>query len=167
MKKVLAFAIMAMACIALAACSGGAGSASSASQSSSAGSSAQSASSASAGSVSAAQGTADLSQAGTYKLDVALTGAASDVSVESPAQVIVAEDGTMTATIVWSSPDYDLMIVGGEEYYPVPRTGNATFTVPVVALDQDIPIQAEATAASEPRMIDCTLRFDSSTATAA
>ena len=38
-------------------------------------------------------------------------------TVESPAALTVA-DGKMTATIVWSSPNYDYMIVDGEKYLP-------------------------------------------------
>ena len=75
----------------------------------------------------------------------------------------MAEDGVMVATIEWSSPNYDKMIVLGEEYLPINRAGNSTFIIPVPALDEDLAVQAETTAMSEPHMIDYTLRFDSST----
>ncbi|WP_126513827.1 hypothetical protein [Slackia heliotrinireducens] len=67
----------------------------------------------------------------------------------------------MTATIVWSSPNYDLMIVDGTEYYPVNTSGNSVFEIPVSALDEDLAVQAETTAMSQPHLIDYTLRFDS------
>ena len=99
---------------------------------------------------------------GDYQIGVTLEGGSGKATVESPAKLMV-KDGAMTAVIVWSSPNYDLMVVDGEEYFPVPRSGNSTFEVPVSALDTDLAIQAETTAMSEPHMIDYTLHFDSST----
>lgn len=99
---------------------------------------------------------------GEYAIEVALSGGTGKATVESPAKLMVA-DGKMTAVIVWSSPNYDLMVVDGEQFLPVPRAGNSTFEIPVSALDKDIPVQAETTAMSEPHMIDYTLHFDSST----
>ena len=93
-------------------------------------------------------------------VDVTLEGGTGRATVESPAKLVVA-DGKMTATIVWSSPNYDQMIVDGEQYLPVNTSGNSTFEIPVSALDADIAVQAETTAMSEPHMIDYTLRFDS------
>jgi len=107
--------------------------------------------------------TANLSN-GDYQIAVTLEGGSGKATVDSPAKLMV-QDGAMTAVIVWSSPNYDLMIVDGTEYYPVPRAGNSTFEIPVSALDVDLPIQAETTAMSEPHMIDYTLHFDSSTLT--
>lgn len=99
---------------------------------------------------------------GDYQIEVTLTGGSGKATVESPAKLVV--DGRkMTAVIVWSSPNYDQMIVDGEQYLPVPRAGNSTFQIPVKAFDEDLPIQAETTAMSQPHMIDYTLRFDSST----
>ena len=54
---------------------------------------------------------------GTYTCDVTLEGGSGRATVESPAALTVA-DGKMTATIVWSSPNYDYMIVDGEKYLP-------------------------------------------------
>lgn len=99
---------------------------------------------------------------GDYQIEVTLSGGSGKATVESPAKLMV-QGGAMTAVIVWSSPNYDQMIVDGEQYLPVPRAGNSTFQIPVSALDVDLPIQAETTAMSEPHMIDYTLHFDSST----
>ena len=101
---------------------------------------------------------------GEYAIDVTLQGGSGKATVESPAKLIVS-DGEMKAVIVWSSPNYDQMIVDGKQYLPVPRDGNSTFEIPVSAFDVDLPIQAETTAMSEPHMIDYTLHFDSSTIT--
>lgn len=99
---------------------------------------------------------------GEYTVAVTLSGGTGKATVESPAK-ITAAGGKMTAVIVWSSPNYDKMVVDGEEYLPVPRAGNSTFEIPVSALDKDLAVQAETTAMSEPHMIDYTLHFDSST----
>ena len=103
---------------------------------------------------------------GDYQVAVTLEGGSGKATVESPAKLIV-ENGKMTAVIVWSSPNYDQMIVDGEQYLPVPRDGNSTFEIPVSAFDKDLPVQAETTAMSQPHMIDYTLNFDSSTITSA
>ena len=54
---------------------------------------------------------------GAYTAAVVLEGGSGRATVESPAALTVAE-GKMTATIVWSSPNYDYMIVDGEKYLP-------------------------------------------------
>ena len=48
----------------------------------------------------------------------------------------------MTATIVWSSPNYDYMLVDGEKYLPVNTDGNSTFEIPVAALDTALAVTA-------------------------
>ena len=97
---------------------------------------------------------------GEYSVEVSLQGGSGKASVESPTKLIV-EGGKMKAVIVWSSPNYDLMVVDGTEYHPVPRPGNSTFEIPIAGFDQDLPVQAETTAMSEPHMIDYTLNFSS------
>lgn len=47
---------------------------------------------------------------GTYQADVTLTGGSGRATVDSPAAITV-KDGKIYATIVWSSPYYDYMIV--------------------------------------------------------
>ena len=103
---------------------------------------------------------------GQYTIEVALSGGSGRASVSSPAEVTLA-NGKMTARIIWSSPNYDLMLVDGEKYLPLNKEGNSTFEIPVAALDQEIAVSAETTAMSQPHMIDYTLRFDSATLRAA
>ena len=71
---------------------------------------------------------------GTYTCDVTLEGGSGRATVESPAALTVA-DGRMTATIVWSSSNYDYMLVDGEKYLPTNTEGNSTFEIPITALD--------------------------------
>ena len=97
----------------------------------------------------AAQAPAD----GTYTVDVELAGGSGRSTVESPATLEVA-GGQMTATIVWSSSNYDLMVVDGVEYQPTTVEGGSTFEIPVSALDEALPVSAETLAMGSPHMID-------------
>ena len=96
---------------------------------------------------------------GTYTCDVT-EGGSGRATVESPAALTVA-DGKMTATIVWSSPNYDYMIVDGEKYLPTNTEGNSTFEIPVSALDTVLDVTADTVAMSTPHEIEYTLTFDS------
>lgn len=98
---------------------------------------------------------------GAYTCEVTLTGGSGRASVTSPAEVIV-EGGKMTATVVWSSKNYDYMEVDGVRYLPVQEEGNSTFVIPIV-LDTDMAVSAETLAMSQPHVIDYTLRFDGRT----
>ena len=92
-------------------------------------------------------------------VDVTLTGGSGRANIESPAKVTTAADGSMTLTVVWSSSNYDKMVVNGAEYFPVNTEGNSTFEIPVASLDADLPVQAETTAMSTPHMIDYVISF--------
>lgn len=85
---------------------------------------------------------------------------------KAPAALTVA-DGTMTAVIVWSSPNYDYMLIDGEKYLPTNTEGNSTFEIPVAALDTALAVTADTVAMSTPHEIDYTLTFDSATLTPA
>lgn len=71
----------------------------------------------------------------------------------------------MTAVIVWSSPNYDYMLIDGEKYLPTNTEGNSTFEIPVAALDTALAVTADTVAMSTPHEIDYTLTFDSTTLT--
>ena len=97
---------------------------------------------------------------GTYTCDVTLEGGSGRATVESPAALTVA-DGRMTATIVWSSPSYDYMLVDGEKYLPTNTEGNSTFEIPVAALDTPLDVVGDTVAMSTPHEIEYTLTFAS------
>ena len=103
---------------------------------------------------------------GSYTCAVTLEGGSGRATVESPAALTVA-DGAMTATIVWSSPNYDYMLIDGEKYLPTNTEGNSTFEIPVAALDTALAVTADTVAMSTPHEIDYTLTFDSATLAAA
>ena len=97
---------------------------------------------------------------GSYTVEAVLQGGSGKASVQSPARLTV-ENGAMTATVIWSSKNYDLMIVNGQEYTPTYENELSCFTIPVSALGTPLPVQAETTAMSQPHMIDYTLTFSS------
>ena len=97
-------------------------------------------------------------QDGTYQMEVELLGGSGRASVASPAKVEI-KDGKAVATLEWSSPNYDYMVVDGEKYLPVNTEGNSVFQIPVEAFDQDIAVIADTVAMSTPHEIEYTLNF--------
>lgn len=106
---------------------------------------------------------ADLSlEDGTYTVNVTLEGGSGRATVQSPAKLTV-EDGAAFAEIIWSSPNYDYMLVDGERIEPENTEGNAAFVIPVTGFDYKMPVAADTTAMSTPHEIEYTLYFDSTT----
>lgn len=101
-------------------------------------------------------------QDGIYLAAVTLEGGSGKASVTSPAKLTV-ENGTVTAEIIWSSPNYDYMKVDGVQYDPVNTEGNSVFEIPVLGFDYNMPVSADTTAMSTPHEIEYTLYFDSTT----
>ncbi len=101
---------------------------------------------------------------GTYEIAVALAGGTGKASVSSPAKLTV-QDGKMTASIVWSSPNYDYMLVNDVRYDAEILDGRSVFEIPVAALDEEFPVIADTTAMSTPHEIAYTLFFDASSLT--
>ena len=99
---------------------------------------------------------------GTYTAEVTLEGGSGRATIESPATITV-KDGVATASIVWSSPNYDYMIVDGEKLLPVNTEGNSVFEIPVASFDTALDVIADTVAMSKPHEIEYTLAFDSST----
>lgn len=90
---------------------------------------------------------------GEYKVQLTMEGGTGRASVESPAKMTVKE-GKATLTVVWSSSNYDYMLVDGEKYEPVNTEGNSTFEIPVKALGEPFDVTADTTAMSKPHEID-------------
>ena len=114
-----------------------------------------------------AEGTADtfdLStvEDGTYTIELTMEGGSGRASIQSPAQLAVA-DGAATATLEWSSPNYDYMLVNGEKYLPVNTEGNSVFEVPVEALDAPLTMIGDTVAMSTPHEVEYTVTFHSET----
>ena len=105
-----------------------------------------------------AEAAAETPADGEYNVQVVLEGGSGRATVDSPAALTVA-DGKMTATIVWSSPNYDYMIVDGEKYLPTNTEGNSTFVIPVAALGTPLSVTSDTVAMSTPHEIEYTLTF--------
>lgn len=100
---------------------------------------------------------------GSYTMELTFEGGSGKASIESPATVKV-EGEEMTATLIWSSPNYDYMLVDGEKYLPVNTEGNSVFEVPLTALDEPITMIGDTVAMSKPHEVEYTLTFHSDTA---
>ena len=100
-------------------------------------------------------------QEGSYTCEVTLSGGSGRASITSPA-LVVSDGKTITATVQWSSPNYEYMLVDETRYEPVQKEGNSTFEIPVV-LDEELPVSASTVAMGTPHLIDYTLYFDSTT----
>ncbi len=95
---------------------------------------------------------------GEYQVEVDLTGGSGKASIQSPAEMTVT-DGMATARIVWSSPNYDYMLVSGKKYLPVNTEGNSVFEIPVMVFDSSMPVTADTLAMSTPHEIEYLLTF--------
>ena len=99
---------------------------------------------------------------GSYTIELTMEGGSGRASIQSPAQLAVA-DGAATATLEWSSPNYDYMLVNGEKYLPVNTEGNSVFEVPVEALDVPLTMIGDTVAMSTPHEVEYTVTFHSET----
>lgn len=99
---------------------------------------------------------------GIYTIELTMEGGSGRASIQSPAQLAIA-DGAATATLEWSSPNYDYMLVNGEKYLPVNTEGNSVFEVPVEALDAPLTMIGDTVAMSTPHEVEYTVTFHSET----
>jgi len=97
---------------------------------------------------------------GSYTVDVVLEGGSGKATVGSPAALEI-RDGKASAVLVWSSPNYDYMLVDGEKYERTNTEGNSAFEIPVLGFDCQMPVIADTVAMSTPHEIEYTLQFDS------
>ena len=95
---------------------------------------------------------------GEYSIQVDLEGGSGKASVTSP--LFTVKDGMGYAQIQWSSSNYDYMIVDGEKYLPTNEEGmNSVFEIPILTLDEAMPVIADTTAMGAPHEIEYTLTF--------
>ena len=99
---------------------------------------------------------------GSYTIELTMEGGSGRASIQSPTQITVA-DGAATATLEWSSPNYDYMLVNGKKYLPVNTEGNSVFEVPVEALDAPLTMIGDTVAMSTPHEVEYTVTFHSDT----
>ena len=92
-----------------------------------------------------------------------MAGGSGRASVKSPAPLRV-KDGMSLAQIEWSSPNYDYMILNGEEILPLANKQNSVFELPVLVFDKPMSVFADTTAMSTPHEILYQLEFSLETA---
>ena len=91
---------------------------------------------------------------GTYSCEVTLSGGSGKATVESPAQVVIAENGN-TVKLVWSSSNYDYMVVDGVRYdNEAAGDENSVFTIPFLKFDEAFSVIGDTTAMSTPHEIE-------------
>ena len=88
----------------------------------------------------------------TRHYEITLEGGTGKAGIQSPVEVRI-KDGSMTARLVWTSKNYDYMIVDGIRYDNENAGGDSTFTIPVKRLDQPLPVIGDTVAMSEPHEI--------------
>ncbi|MCR4694082.1 MAG: ABC transporter substrate-binding protein [Pseudobutyrivibrio sp.] len=91
---------------------------------------------------------------GELSCPLVLTGGSGKASVESPATVVIS-DGQMEVTLVWSSSNYDYMLVDDIRYDNESQPGeNSSFTIPFKEFDQAFTVIGDTTAMSTPHEIE-------------
>lgn len=106
-------------------------------------------------------GISDLTD-GSYLVEMTFEGGSGRASIASPVTITV-ENQKVTATVEWSSPNYDYMLVDGEKFLPVNTEGNSVFEIPVAAFDEPVTVIGDTVAMSKPHEIEYTLTFHSDT----
>ena len=95
-------------------------------------------------------------------MELIFEGGTGKAKVESPARLTVS-GGACTATITWSSPYYDYMLVDGVQYLPVNEEGNSVFVIPVAYFNAPIDVIGDTVAMSSPHEIEYAITFLSET----
>lgn len=99
---------------------------------------------------------------GSYLVEMTFEGGSGRASIASPVTITV-ENQKVTASVEWSSPNYDYMMVDGEKFLPVNTEGNSVFEIPVAAFDEPVTVIGDTVAMSKPHEIEYTLTFHSDT----
>ena len=113
------------------------------------------------GEASGKSGIPDLAD-GSYLVEMTFEGGSGRASIASPVTITV-ENQKVTASVEWSSPNYDYMLVDGEKFLPVNTEGNSVFEIPVAAFDEPVTVIGDTVAMSKPHEIEYTLTFHSDT----
>lgn len=106
---------------------------------------------------SATTAAANSAENGTH-VAVSVEGGTGKASIVSPAQLTTEGDQTYV-TLVWTSSNYDKMVVDGVAYTPTTLEPGSTFVIPVAADLPDMVVEAETTAMSQAHLIEYTLHF--------
>lgn len=96
---------------------------------------------------------------GAYCVDVTMTGGSGKASVTSPAAMDI-KGGEAFAELIWSSANYDYMLVDGIRYDTLAEEGmNSRFYIPITCWDAPMEVVADTTAMGKPIEIHYQLTF--------
>lgn len=97
---------------------------------------------------------------GVTLVDITMEGGTGKAHINSPVQIIYSE-GITYAKLVWSSKNYDHVIVDGVTYPNENPGGYSTFTVPVASFDRPMELIGNTVAMSTPHDIEYTIFWNS------
>ena len=96
---------------------------------------------------------------GNYSIEVAMIGGSGRAMVTSPTKLTI-KDKKAYVTLLWSSANYDYMILNGYRYdNETTDGGKSSFTLPITAMDEPVDVIADTTAMDEPVEISYQLTF--------
>ncbi len=102
----------------------------------------------------------NITQNETLEVDITMEGGSGKAYIKSPVTVTV-KDGKMSAVLVWSSKNYDYMIVDGIRYDNENPGGESTFTIPVSSLNEPLNVIGDTVAMSTPHEIEYVINWNS------
>lgn len=100
----------------------------------------------------------------TYLIDIGFEGGTGKAYIESPVTV-TSVDGDLSAVFVWSSVNYDYMIVNGVRYDNENPGGPSTFTVSLDNISEPLTVIGDTVAMSTPHEIEYTITWGEKTVT--
>ncbi|MBR6468805.1 MAG: ABC transporter substrate-binding protein [Lachnospiraceae bacterium] len=92
-------------------------------------------------------------ETGAHQVNITMEGGSGKAHILSPVTITVKE-GESYATLVWSSENYDYIIVDGVKYENENPGGASTFTVPVESFDEPLELIGDTVAMSKPHEIE-------------
>ena len=100
----------------------------------------------------------------TYLVEIGFEGGTGKAYIESPVEV-TSVDGNLSAVFVWSSVNYDYMIVDGVRYDNENPGGPSTFTVSLDNITEPLNVIGDTVAMSTPHEIEYTITWGEKTVT--
>ncbi len=88
-----------------------------------------------------------------YFVDISFEGGTGKAYIKSPVE-ITDNNGKLSAKFVWSSSNYDYMIVNGQKYENENNGGESTFTVDIDNIDEPLTVIGDTVAMSVPHEIE-------------
>lgn len=96
---------------------------------------------------------------GEYAVDLELVGGSGKAFINTPTLLIIRE-GHAYAKVVWSSSNYDYMLVNGKKYLNLAEEeANSTFEIPITAMDTPMDIVGDTLAMGTPHEVEYKLTF--------